>query len=342
MSKCAVLWQVVCPASSCCSEKPKEFLNHHSCWECSLLHPSLSQRRMKKSILPDIPAGPKRASKRLLLGPFKKRSQTHQGCTETLCNCPLFLWIRKSNWQFAVWRCRREGRTVTVPKLLLPQPSCPVIYTARVQICTHKWFIDQFLIVCANLSKMRSSHTCLCWKKASLPFSSPWTYLLAPHIHVPIQRQTWITCQPCGGLEQEAMHVTATAHAGMHVDGGERDKQQTVGAALGRNACLCPSVVLLGLPCEASVVHQTMLSLLIAVPCCDPWHELQALAAQVCRDTGGGRVPACTPHVMQGQPKLYWEDTATVELYSLLLPQLLTSLHCPSTCRSQKGSSVQL
>lgn len=118
---------------------------------------------------------------------------------------------------------------------------------------------------------------------------------MSPHIHIPIQIQTWITCQACGGPEQESIHVTATAYAGMHVDGCERGKQQTVGAALGRNACLCPSVVLVGLPYEASVVHQTMGSLLIAVPHCDPRYEPQAPAAQVCKDSGGGWVPECTP-----------------------------------------------
>lgn len=90
--------------------------------------------------------------------------------------------------------------------------------------------------------------------------------------------------------------------------------------------------------------------------CTGPWghsrrlcrtatHDMRphAPAAQVCKDTGEGRVPACMPMCATGLAKMVCRgDTATAEQYLLLVPQLLASLCCPSTCRSQKGSSVQL
>lgn len=69
----------------------------------------------------------------------------------------------------------------------------------------------------------------------------------------------------------------------------------------------------------------------------------QASAAQVCKDTEEGRVPAYMPMCATGLAKTACRGVAaTAEQHPLLLPQLLTSLCRPSTCRSRRGSLVQL
>lgn len=154
-----------------------------------------------------------------------------------------------------------------------------------------------------------SSHpSFLCWKKASLPFSSPWPCLPALRTHIPVSGQIWIASHP-----------------------------------LGRNTCLCPFADRWGSPggsvsCPRPRGHSWRL-------CRTGSRDVspQIPTVQVCKDAGEGRVPACVPMCATGPAgTACGGDTPVVEQHPLLLPRQLASLRCPSTCRSQRGSSVQL
>lgn len=110
-----------------------------------------------------------------------------------------------------------------------------------------------------------------------MPFSAPWTCLPAPHTCIPIQGQWWITSHPCGGPGREVIQVTAIVHAGMYVNGWERAAWKGGQAAncrksLEQESLVMPFSPLVGLPCVAGVLPQTMGSLSEVVSCCHPLH----------------------------------------------------------------------
>jgi len=77
------------------------------------------------------PQVPKGASEQPLVGTWhrRNRSQTHQGCTETPCKCPLFLWIPLSTVVICTLKVSKRMKNNYRPKPLLPWPSCSFIYT---------------------------------------------------------------------------------------------------------------------------------------------------------------------------------------------------------------------
>lgn len=124
---------------------------------------------------------------------------------------------------------------------------------------------------------------------------------------------------------------------------GKGDKQQTAGTPLSRKGWLCP-------------FHCWWVSPVWLVWCPRPWGHSQQLchaathymgpqvpAGQVCKDMGKGRVPVCMLMRATELAKMACQgDSATAEQHPLVLLQLLTSICCPSTCRSQRGGSDQL
>lgn len=79
MSKCAVLWQVLYPASSCCSETPKEVLNHQTCWGCSPLSFSLSKEGAEEQPPGHLHKSQKELPSGWFLGAWQKQEPNSPG-----------------------------------------------------------------------------------------------------------------------------------------------------------------------------------------------------------------------------------------------------------------------